>query len=157
MTTETTTPEGVASNEGLGVTELKETMKYKTCELAGARLDQAVAQACGYLYDKNIDEDFVVLSLDPTLPRRTENVHREVCRAIIDGQERAFCPSSEWPHGGPIIDAKHFSAAVHWGSDFCGVEVREDAKPYTMFYGKDLLEAYMLAFVWWRLGEQVEL
>ena len=85
-------------------------MKYKTRELSGARLDQAVAKACGYLYDKNISEDFIVTTLDTTIPPRPpEHVHREVCRVVIDGQERSFCPSSEWVHGGPIIERERIS------------------------------------------------
>lgn len=89
-------------------------MKYKTDELLGARLDQAVAKACGYIYDKHLRDDFIVTTIDPSMPARPpELVSREVCRAVVDGHARSFCPSSEWSHGGPIMEQEGISPERH--------------------------------------------
>lgn len=131
-------------------------MMYRTSELSGARLDQAVAKACGYLYDKNIDDDFVVTFLDQAVvPRPPEHVHREACRIVIEGQERSFCPSSEWSHGGPIIEREGISVYKD-GVDsltWCAF-VGDNEWPHR---AERPLVAAMRAFVDDRLGAQVEL
>ena len=142
-------------------------MKYKTRELTGGRLDQAVAKACGYIYDKNISEDFIVTSLNQTIPPRPpEVVHREVCRVVIDGQERSFCPSSEWVHGGPIIERERISVMAStlsmWDAVVNGFHSIEGG----MTHGIDgamaedaptPLVAAMRAFVAHKLGDEVDL
>ncbi len=145
-------------------------MKYKTSELSGARLDQAVAKACGYLYDKNISEDFIVTTLDPSIPPRPpEHVHREVCRVVIDGQERPFCPSSEWVHGGPIIERNHISVECY--QDTAGRSNMRDVFWLATLPGgtclgferdgageaETVLVAAMRCFVHARMGEEVDL
>ena len=135
-------------------------MKYKTCELTGGRLDQAVAKACGYIYDKNISEDVIVTSLDPTIPPRPpEHVHREVCRVVIDGQERSFCPSSEWVHGGPIIEREGISVRVRRAfglklNTWWGLMGLDNEWPSV---GDSPLQAAMRAFVAHKLGDEVDL
>ena len=117
-------------------------MKHKTAELTGARLARAVAIAAGYRVEREEGGRAWIVRL----PR---GATPDAC-PVNSFSRYGWRPDMKWEHGGPIIDAKHFNAAVHWGTDFCGVEVREDAKPYTMFYGKDMLEAFMRALVWWK-------
>jgi hypothetical protein len=79
-------------------------MNYKTSELAGPQLDQAVAKACGYMYDKAIDKE-VVNALDGSRPM----AFFSFCSAVIDGRIRKFSPSSDWADGGPIIEKEGIS------------------------------------------------
>lgn len=141
-------------------------MKHKTSELSGARLDQAVAKARGYLYDKNISEDFIITALDQSIPQRApEHVHREVCRVVIDGQDRSFCPSSEWAHGGPIIERERIGTSwdyrseptAAWEAEFEHDQFEEGGATRSWGYGETLLVAAMRAFVTAKLGAEVDL
>lgn len=162
-------------------------MKHKTADLEGALLDQAVAKALGYVFDAQIHEDFIVVAIDRALPRPPDrNVRRSVCRIAVDfdgqpvsrGDERikaaspdarclarSFCPSTEWAHGGQIIERERIG--VHPSHDGSwralndawmdqGSELHADPED-ARGAGSTPLIAAMRAFVASKLGEEVEL
>ena len=69
--------------------------------LTGADLDRAVAKCLGYTDDEIIDYgDYIRLSTNPT-------------------GSIAFCPSTDWAHGGPIIQRENIwfeysTSYPHW-------------------------------------------
>ena len=159
-------------------------MKYKTSELTGGRLDQAVAQAMGYLYDKQLDKDFLVVALDPTIPPLPpETVRRSACLIIVDeygkpytpgsawaagssasGSTRSFCPSSEWVHGGPIIDREGIAVVPVCGAMFHRDTFRTENTKYwaarlggSGANGLTPLVAAMRVFVGAKIGAEVDL
>ena len=153
-------------------------MAYKTSELTGARLDQAVAKACGYLYDAAIHDAVVV-----SLTSGATHVASGECRIIVDragkpftpqtawaaGHEAsvatcAFCPSSDWAHGGPIIERERITVVPNQGAAEEGFEAMIDARgegPYVVGKpvqeGETYLVAAMRAFVDAKIGEEVDL
>ena len=158
-------------------------MKFSVNELSGARLDQAVAKACGNLYDAEIDEDFIVIAFDPVLPRPPDrHIRRSVCRIAVDldgqpyttttawaagssakGRTNAFCPSSDWAHGGPIIEREKITVFhdAWWEAGLLAELSCSYGAPSLEMNcksrGETALIAAMRAFVCARLGNTVEL
>lgn len=155
-------------------------MKHRTVELEGALLDQAVAKACGYLYDAALDEDFMVVSLDPQIPRSATDGTRRWCRIIVRedgtphtpesawamrptprGESRVFAPSSRWEHGGPIIERERIGLTWDDIMERWNSEVVHPALPSgvqrSFALGPTALIAAMRAYVASKLGEEVEL
>ena len=131
-------------------------MKHKTSELTGARLDQAVAKACGYMYDNAIDRT-VVSSLDGS----KTTLFFSFCAAVIDGKIREFSPSSVWADGGPIIERKKIGC--YWIEEESLWRAGLDMHGYTpefnlaQSHGPTLLISAMRSFVTTNLGDEVEL
>ena len=113
-------------------------MKYKTSELIGKLLDAAVAKA--NFCDK-ADEVLLVLNSGFT----------------ADG----FSPSSNWAHGGPIIERERISvgAGVQDYADQWSAWMRNDDGSVKggVLQGHTSLEAAMRAFVAAKIGEEAEL
>ena len=123
-------------------------MAYKTSELTGARLDQAVAKACGYMYDKAIDRE-VVVALDGSQPM----MFFSYCAAAIDGKIRKFSPSSDWADGGPIIENNWREIRVELELGASGIAWHRSIA----LVSPNTLQTFMRAFVAAKLGEEVEL
>lgn len=118
-------------------------MKVKTSDLRGAALDWAVAAArdlsfglsCGQIYLPNSSGDFV----------------------------REYSPSSNWAHGGPLIDS--FKVDIYWHERYggggpmfeahCGTEFVLADRPDTV--GETALIAICRAIVLAKLGDEVEI
>lgn len=120
-------------------------MKHKTSELTGALLDAAVAKADG------------VPGLELYEGRSWCSVAREgktTIPILIDKY------SSDWAHGGPIIEREHLR--VEWHSD--GGGFWRSVRPAVAIgdwpiskNGSTALEAAMRAYVASKLGDEVEL
>jgi hypothetical protein len=119
-------------------------MKHKVAELDGALLDLAVGEASGFVVA--IDGSWCIRELpyDPTVDR--------------GGEFFGYFPSTDWAHGGPIIEREHITiegdptASVPW-------RALTDAERYSdrWLYGPTALIAAMRAFVASKLGDEVEL
>ena len=132
-------------------------MNYLVSELVGALLDAAVAKA--------EDRKFVLVRtmMDEPGPYK--------CR--ISPSLEVFSPSSDWSHGGPIIERERIALqfySQHWGAvphDAAGHEVPDlDDRKHVqmgngwcpvMADGETALVAAMRAFVRMRLGDEVDL
>ena len=137
-------------------------MKYLVSELVGALLDAAVAKADGL--EPRIEPYRVTGGYGITFVRDDP-----VC---VVGAEH-FSPSSDWSHGGPIIERERIALqfySQHWGAvphNAAGHEVPDlDERKHTqmgngwcpvMADGETALVAAMRAFVRMRLGDEVEL
>jgi len=138
-------------------------MKHRTAELEGGLLDAAVAQAEGSLWRWwSGYGTHVVLMVDAT----TGN-------AWSGFDLKPYMPSTDWSHGGPIIDREHIALQFygsHWGAmphDAAGCEVPDlDQRKHVemssgwgpvMADGNTALVAAMRALVRLRLGDEVEL
>lgn len=109
-------------------------MKYKTSELNGAMLDAAVVNALG-----------------ATAVRYGNGVY-------VNGS--AFHPSTNWDHGGPIIERERIGTTWPEESPPAGYEWHANlARPEASFnaYGPTPLIAAMRAYVAHKLGDEVEL
>lgn len=109
----------------------------KTSELTGAALDWAVAKAKGYA-------DFV---LDP---KRFMEMH----------ETGHYNYSTEWTQGGPIIEQEMIAIRVYTkhGSKEGGPYWVADAPGGALEGGGDTpLEAAMRAYVWMKLGDEVDI
>lgn len=128
-------------------------MKHKTAELEGALLDAAVALAEGQAQE--------------IVPFRVDGGHgitfvrdEPVCQVGVD----YFEPSTNWAHGGPIIERElvsvvppgyggcaQWTAGIGLRNAYDGWEADHEAE------GPTPLIAAMRAFVASKLGEEVEL
>ena len=109
-------------------------MKIKTNELTGVALDWAVAKCEGgegFWYD-TIATHWVRLNGSD--------------RALAKGWAQSFTPSTDWAHGGPIIERESmgvFPLGEGWAAGFQN--------------GPTLLIAAMRCYVASKLGDEVEL
>ena len=111
-------------------------MKMKTCELAGAALDYAVS-CC-----------------NPELVTRLGGDPHPYIRDDNGGYVR-FEPSTNWAHGGPIIERERIT--THAGKqNWLAWITQEDGDHYLQF-GKTALIAAMRCYVASTLGETVEI
>ncbi len=134
-------------------------MEYKTRELDGARLNQAVAHALGYRYEVVIDRDVVGPHTQPTL-------YFSICMAVVNNRLRTFSPAYDWGDGGPIIANNRISLAcvssvddgVRWEASttggLCVCSERDDNMERE---GAAPLIAAMRAFVVSSVGETISL
>ena len=132
-------------------------MKYLVSEIQGGQLDAAVAMAEGM--------KFVLVQHLPDKPGPY--------RCVLFHGLTDFAPSSDWSHGGPIIERERIALQFygqHWGAvphDTAGFEVPDlDERKHTqmgngwcpvMADGETALVATMRAFVRMRLGDEVDL
>ena len=132
-------------------------MKYLVSELEGALLDAAVANSEGLRF-----------AISRTMPDKPGPYR---CRILSSAE--VFAPSSDWAHGGPIIEREKIALQFygsHWGAmphDTAGCEVPDlDDRKHAemsngwcpvMAVGNTALVAAMRALVRMRLGDEVEL
>ena len=121
-------------------------MNIKTSELTGNLLDWAVATALGYIHEEpGVDYGYIRW-------RRPE----DDCVQCY-----AFCPSTDWSQGGPIIE-RELHALDHIGSEqsrgVTAIIKRKDMKNggWVHGYGPTPLIAAMRCFVASKLGEEVD-
>jgi hypothetical protein len=121
-------------------------MKYKTIDLDGYRLDGAVAKALGKAF-----------AFARTLPDKPGPY-----RCVLFETGEAFCPSSDWRHGGPIIERERI-ALVHdvneWDAHVDGYYSADDGVDSRVgsASGPVPLVAAMRAFVDAKHGAEVDL
>ena len=124
-------------------------MKYLVSELVGALLDAAVAKADGL--EPRIEPYRVTGGYGITFVR-----DEPVC--VVRAEH--FSPSSDWAHGGPIIDREsidvHKVNDSHFGARLW-VRVDDDTITNRDSSGPTRLIAAMRAFVIARLGDEIEL
>jgi len=117
----------------------------KTSELTGAALDWAVAKA-----EMELSEDGGQVHLTERGVRRYE-----------DTLNISYSPSTDWAHGGEIIEREMISvsreftsSAVEWAA-WTPAPIRDDAEAFG--YGDSPLIAAMRCYVASKLGDEVEL
>ena len=130
-------------------------MKYTTNELIRWRLDQAVAKACGYGYDTS-KSSMVVLEIATNISTLEEG-----CTIFRDGSFLHYSPSTNWVHGGPIIERERISIFADHGTDWLAAMPEHRLGEWgTWAYsttGTTALEAAMRTFVFARMGAEVDL
>jgi hypothetical protein len=113
-------------------------MKIKTSELIGPALDWAVAKCMGH---------------------RVAECHGTYIRIYLPdpkqaGYTLAFCPSTDWSQGGPIIQRERI--AVEWGKNSC--QWLADINDGLFIQcGNTYLQAAMRCYVASKLGDEVEI
>lgn len=138
-------------------------MKVKTAELTGHALDRMVMIALGYTYQKGMPEDTWAA--------------QEVCKK---GWWRGFgggswtcltClgddhPSTDWAHGGPIIEQKKIKVAPNLNGTWLGHKRHTTSHPlvahpvlagWTNKHGPTPLIAAMRCLVAGELGDEVDI
>ena len=146
-------------------------MKYKTSELSGELLDEAVVIALGYMRtslivngEKQSGCRVLIDKDDQTIKKQGRYVNGE----SFGAWQRTFSPSSDWVEGGPIIERekialycydleeKEWYAAVEGRPDIEGglTSILSCADEVS---GTTALEAAMRAFVQSKLGDEIEL
>jgi hypothetical protein len=125
-------------------------MKIKTSELINLALDYAVAVAEG---GSNFRSDGLTWSFN--LHGKTKVLASRWAAPMI------FCPSTNWAHGGPLIEREkitlrvnaclpdHWAAFIDFGGSCCNVKARQS--------GTTPLIAGMRALVAAHLGDEVEI
>lgn len=146
-------------------------MKYKTSELSGELLDEAVVIALGYMRTSlivNGEKQSGCRVLIDKDDQTIKNQGRYVNGESFGAWQRTFSPSSDWTEGGPIIErekiAVYFSeyrvrkwhALVDGRPDIEGT-LSSISSSNEEVYGSTALEAAMRAFVQSKLGDEVNL
>lgn len=123
-------------------------MKVKTSELSGKALDYAVAKCEG-----GTDFAFDGITWNFRLDGRTKVLAKGWADSMM------FCPSTEWGHGGPIIDREAHNLFKHnGGTEWCAAcnVPREGYTAIVTADGPTPLIAAMRCYVASKLGEEVE-
>ena len=111
----------------------------KTSELTGAQLDWAVAKCEGWVVGTN-DDDLVSFVLESS------------------SDEMHFWPSTDWAHGGPIIERERIAINAYLRAD---LETQWRAVSFTSgtvpTYSPTPLIAAMRCYVALKLGDDVEI
>lgn len=144
--------------------------KKRVADLEGAQLDWAVAMA-GEEW-KTAHKHFLTMTLDPsfggvTIGEIGYRDNRLVCILLPNNPMRQdrqeFSPSTNWEHGGQIVERevrileKRDGTAFYNGEEVSGVRWLATCKPGTFtFMGRTPLIAAMRAFVASKLGDEVE-
>ena len=114
-------------------------MKVKVSELIGAALDWAVAKVEGGTdpWHDTIATWWITLDYKD--------------RALRKGWAQSFCPSTDWAHGGPILDKMfaEYQFGYEDGEYFVG-------NPGLYLYGPTSLVAAMRCLVASELGNEIE-
>ncbi|MEN6544474.1 MAG: DUF2591 domain-containing protein [Armatimonadia bacterium] len=114
-------------------------VKIKTADLIGVQLDLAVAKADGLpLCNEAMQGDFIMVGFG-------------------DGDLEIFSPSTDWSHGGPIIERERIETrpsndAPEWGARITDADSWSEGWKF----GPTPLIAAMRAFVASKLGDEVE-
>lgn len=127
-------------------------MKIKTSELSGVALDWAVAQCLGH---KVIDNYGTYIRIH--LPDQKQS-----------GFSIAFCPTTDWSLGGPIIEREINKLWRNMAGTY-GAQIKYRAPYYSPTYGADIgrddfinshgetpLIAAMRCYVAHKLGDEVD-
>jgi hypothetical protein len=126
-------------------------MKHKVSELEGAQLARAVAMACGYRVEHEVEWDVWLP------PEATPDA--SPCHSF---GEHGWRPDKNWAHGGPIIERERitvsslldrsFQASWHpWETEYDPSDMGVEQT------GPTYLIAAMRAYVASKLGEEVDL
>lgn len=116
-------------------------MKVKTSELSGKALDYAVAKCEG-----GTDFAFDGIAWGFRLDGRTKVLAKGWADSMM------FCPSTEWGHGGPIVDR----ADIHIRGIVGGYAAWTKKTVPRLLTGPTMLVAAMRAHVFAELGGEVE-
>lgn len=134
-------------------------MKHKTEELEGALLDAAVAKAEGAAFRVNDGKCWTLLRVSTfkTLAAAGGTIN---VPAGFHETLNVFCPSSDWSHGGPIIE--RFLIDICWqgaieGSPWAAWVTRDAVLEPAEGRGPTPLIAAMRAYAASKFGEEVEL
>ena len=111
-------------------------MKIRTSELTGAALDWAVAKCIGHRVAANYGSYIRIYLPDPKQ----------------SGYTLAFCPSTNWEQGGPIIEREKLD--ILYEHDLRWVAIPQKGVEY---YGPTPLIAAMRCYVASKLGSEVEI
>jgi hypothetical protein len=114
-------------------------MKYKTSELEGQLLDRAVVIALGL----PLAPDFMSATYVPAW-------------GGVGLTLEVLEPSSEWEHGGPIIERERITIAAPTRPEHADWMARMGERPFD-WHGPTPLIAAMRAYVASKLGDEVEL
>ena len=109
----------------------------KTSELTGVALDWAVAKCMGHRVAENYGSYIRIYLPDPKLA----------------GYTWAFCPSTDWAQGGPIIEREMISVWP-WDDVTWKAEAARDA---IVFEGTTPLIAAMRCYVASKMGDEIEI
>lgn len=91
---------------------MSEFVEVKTAELIGAALDWAVAVAVG--------------------EKSPQIATGGGCCVVSHGHTmHRFCPSSEWSHGGPLIERELIEVSPRWHNQHCSVNQDWKQRGYT--------------------------
>jgi hypothetical protein len=125
-------------------------MKFKTSELLGWRLDQAVAKANGYGYDAAKGRR-VILDL-----ATNQSI-------ILNSRLTHYSPSTNWLYGGAIIEREKIGLSFYsvgsdgaWMSDY-EHDARPDGCQLSNATAPTPLISAMRAFVMGKIGDEVDL
>lgn len=119
-------------------------MKVKTSELSGKALDYAVAKCEG-----GTDFAFDGITWGFRLDGRTKVLAKDWVASMM------FCPSTEWGHGGPIIERERISIRQWVNVPIVHAYMPTDDAPWSSD-GESPLVAAMRCYVASRMGEEVE-
>jgi hypothetical protein len=128
-------------------------MKHRTAELTGALLDAAVALAEGWKKGSHGLEGF-----RPDGQGWTEPIKIEIGDRAVDGEVWQLTPrpwSTDWNHGGPIIEREHIALDMPDRSPWKATKA--SASGWSVRYGSTPLIAAMRAYVASKFGDEVDL
>jgi hypothetical protein len=120
-------------------------MKVQTSELSGIQLDYAVAICLGGI-DFHYD---TVATYWITIDGKD--------RALSKSWAQAFAPSTDWSHGGPIIEGERILIQPEIGKEGCGNAWSAISMRDTEAYGPTALIAAMRCYVASKSGDEVEI
>ena len=86
-----------------------------------------------------------------------ENFKRYGPKDWLEQRPRAFCPSTNWEQGGPIIEQESIAICKLEDGDWRGQLHAESLGPYCRQYGSTPLIAAMRCYVASKLGDEVEI
>jgi len=141
-------------------------MKFKVRGLEGAMLDAAVAKALGFGERLMAVDGAVCVTTLIDHERWISNKHGDgMLRLPMPPKEShtRFSPSTDWGHGGPIIEREQISIRPVFFEDYveCGFNVEyweaTCSRDGTFSCGNTPLVAAMRAYVASKFGEEVEL
>ena len=115
-------------------------MKIRTSELTGAALDWAVAKCIGHRVAANYGSYIRIYLPDPKQ----------------SGYTLAFCPSTNWEQGGPIIEREKI-VVIPPHDDIEDWEAYHPTRIHNEEYGPTPLIAAMRCYVASKLGYEVEI
>lgn len=95
---------------------MSEFFEVKTSELVGAALDWAVAVSVGE-------------------ERPAFDCSGRICLVSHGHTQHRFCPSSEWNHGGPLIESGLIEVSPMWHNQHCAINADWEKRGYKSSHG----------------------
>lgn len=74
-----------------------------------------------------------------------------------NGNERQFCPSEDWRHGGPIIERERISLRIAHDGWWQAYKLNLNDELMSVFLDEEPLVAAMRCYVASKLGSEIEL